>query len=58
MKPKYQPLLRHQDHKVEIRPSKNAVHFAYYYCLKCQCHISWISKRQVEQARLQDMITK
>jgi hypothetical protein len=44
-KPKHQPLLKHQDHEVEIRPSKNAVHFAYYYCLKCHCHISWISKR-------------
>lgn len=47
MKTKYQPLLRHQNHEVEIRPSKNAVHYAYYYCLACHCHISWVSKKHV-----------
>ena len=54
---KHQPLLKHQDHEVEIRPSKNAIHFAYYYCLKCHCHISWISKRDAAKVGWQEKQT-
>lgn len=45
----WRPLDIHQDHEVEIRPSKNAVHYAYYFCVKCQAHVSWISKRDANK---------
>jgi hypothetical protein len=47
---KLQPLIRHRDHEVEIRPSKTAHHYAYYYCLDCQQHVSWVPKSQVKHA--------
>lgn len=44
-KVQYNPLEKHANCSVEIRPSKNAVHFAFYYCLDCNKHIAWVPKQ-------------
>lgn len=49
--PKRVPLAFHQYHTVEIRPSTKLPHEAYYWCLDCKKWVSWVSKREVSQAR-------
>lgn len=38
------PLEKHNRHQVEIRLVSNTIHFAKYYCLDCNKHVSWLSK--------------
>lgn len=35
---------RHDNHPVEVRPGAGP-HQAEIYCLACQCHIQWLSRR-------------
>ena len=44
------PLVKHQDHRVEIQPS-TAHNLAKYYCLDCRVFVAWLSRREVEQAQ-------
>ena len=57
MKKKPQPPFeRHRDHQMEIRPSKNAIHMASYYCKDCHVWVAWLSKRDTETARELNLI--
>lgn len=49
MKKSTPPLLKHQDHQVEIKIS-NHHNGAFYHCQTCLKHIAWLSKQEVERA--------
>jgi len=49
MKKSTPPLLKHQDHQVEIKIS-NHHNGAFYHCVTCLKHIAWLSKQEVETA--------
>jgi len=50
MKRPQPPLVRHQGHRAEIRPS-TAHNFWIYYCVDCGQFVSWLSKSEVARAR-------
>lgn len=44
------PLVKHQDHQIEIRLTHHH-NGAFYHCLTCQKHVAWLSKNQVHLAK-------
>ena len=55
MKRPQPPLVRHQGHRAEIRPS-TAHNFYAYFCEDCGVFVSWLSKQEVARARELDLL--
>ncbi len=47
---RHEPLLKHQDHTVVVRPSHKLEGQCYYYCTHCQVHVAWLSKQDSQLA--------
>jgi hypothetical protein len=47
MKQRIPPLIQHQEHECEIRPT-NKQNGYYYHCVKCNVWIAWLSKIEAE----------
>lgn len=43
------PLLKHQDHQVEVRTTHHH-NGAFYHCVSCSKWIAWLSKQEVKEA--------
>ena len=43
------PLIKHQDHRVEVQ-SSTAHNLAKYYCVDCQVFVCWLSKPEAQKA--------
>ena len=57
MKKSTPPLIKHQEHRVEIRPTATK-HPAQYWCLDCNKHIAWLSKQEAEFAEKNGLISE
>ena len=42
------PLIRHRDHKTEIRPGRGP-HSAMYWCIRCNMFIAWVAKADLQK---------
>lgn len=49
------PLIRHQDHRVEIQPSR-AHNLAKYYCVDCGVFVAWLSRAEAQRAQELNLI--
>jgi hypothetical protein len=56
MKRSTPPLIKHQDHEVEIRLATQANHAARIHCVTCNKFVMWLSHKETELAEQQGLI--
>ena len=50
MKKSTPPLIKHQDHRVEIRLVSGDKHYAKYHCVDCNKWVAWVGRAETTKA--------